>query len=129
MVLPEHVRDVVLAAITSGHERYFHLHAAVVMPDHVHLLLTPGRDDEGATYGLSQIVSAIKGRSAREVNQALGRSGHVWQPERFDRALRSHERVRAQAEYICQNPVRAGLGDAYRWLWREWVEGSAHGGE
>jgi hypothetical protein len=40
--------------------------------------------------------------------------------------VRNQEGVRQTAEYICQNPVRAGLvvdENNYRWLWREWVEG------
>jgi putative transposase len=51
---------------------------------------------------------------------------HVWQREYFDRILRSAEDIRTKAEYICENPVRAGLVervDDYPWIWREWVEG------
>jgi hypothetical protein len=50
----------------------------------------------------------------------------VWQSESFDRMLRSDENARSVAEYVCQNPARAGLvenEDAYRWLWRRWIEG------
>ena len=42
--------------------------------------------------------------------------------------LRSDEDVRKRVEYICANPVRAGLSqheDDYPWLWREWIEGAA----
>jgi REP element-mobilizing transposase RayT len=103
------------------------LHAAVVMPDHVHMLLTPGSDAKGNTFGLSQILNSIKGASSHAVNKALGRSGRVWQSESFDHVLRSDESVRGTAEYICANPVRAGVvanEDEYRWLWREWIEGA-----
>ena len=95
--------------MTFGHRVYYALHAAVVMPDHVHLLLTPLVDDTGATYGLPQIVGAIKGATSRDINRSLGQTGHVWQSERFDHVLRSDESLRARAEYICENPVRAGL--------------------
>lgn len=60
------------------------------------------------------------------MNQLLGRSEALWQTESFDHMLRSGERTREKAEYICANPVRAGLvehEDEYRWIWREWVEG------
>jgi REP element-mobilizing transposase RayT len=98
----------------------FFLHAAVVMPDHVHLLLTPWRDEEGNTYGLSEILGAIKGASAHSVNKMLGRSGSAWQDESFDHILRSDESLEAQAEHFCQNPVRKGLvarPEDYPWLW------------
>ncbi len=125
--LPERVRSLVLDGCVHSHGVRFELHAAVVMPDHVHLLLTPRRDDVGNTFPLSQIMNGIKGSAAHSVNRALGRRGHVWQSESFDRALRSDQSRRAAAEYICQNPVRAGLvasdGD-YEWIWREWIEGA-----
>lgn len=97
------------------------------MPDHAHILLTPINDERGETYGVAQIMHAIKGASAHAVNKSLGRSGRVWQPESFDHVLRSDESTRQKAEYICANPVRAGLvshEDEYPWLWRESVEGA-----
>ncbi len=100
------------------------------MPDHVHLLFTAMRDADGQDYGLSEIMRGIKGASAGSVNRLLGTAGPVWQGESFDHVLRADEGVRATAEYICQNPIRAGIvsrDDDYRWLWREWVEGAEEG--
>ncbi len=105
------------------------LHAIVVMPDHVHLVLTPLEDDEAATFGLAEIMQGIKGTAAHSINRALGRKGAVWQSESFDRVLRSTEDLRSAAEYICANPVRAGIASSegeYPYLWREWIEG-VHG--
>jgi REP element-mobilizing transposase RayT len=102
------------------------MHALVIMPDHVHMVMTPLLDDHGNTFGLAQIMNGIKGSSAHAVNRLLRRSGHVWQSESFDHVLRSDESARLKAEYVCANPVRAGLAateDDYPWLWREWVEG------
>jgi putative DNA methylase len=126
--LPARARDVVLETIIAGHGLRFALHAAVVMPDHVHILITPGTDGDGNTYGLSQIMSAVKGAAAHRVNKVLDRSGRVWQTESFDRALRRDEKIQEKAQYICANPLRAGLvssEDKYPWLWREWIEGGA----
>lgn len=98
------------------------------MPDHVHILLTPGADEHGDVFGLAQIMNGIKGASAHAVNRAIARKGRVWQEESFDTMLRSDESIRQKAEYICANPVRAGLAhheDEWPWLWREWVEGAA----
>ena len=129
--LPESVRQLVLDCACYAHGTRFELHAAVVMPDHVHMLLTPRRDPERNTYGLSQILNSIKGASSHAVNNALGRSGHIWQSESFDHVVRSDESIRGTAEYICANPVRAGLvsaEDGYPWLWREWIEGAVSEG-
>jgi REP element-mobilizing transposase RayT len=126
-VLPEAVRDAVLECCVYANGTRFALHAAVVMPDHVHVLFTPNTDSEGATFGLSQILNSIKGASSHVVNKALGRTGAVWQSESFDHGLRLEDSVRGAAEYICANPLRAGLvanEDDYPWLWREWVEGA-----
>jgi REP element-mobilizing transposase RayT len=124
--LPETVRDAVLKHCLHDHGTKLHMHAAVVMPDHVHLLFQPLRDAAGGTYGLAEIMSGIKGSSAHTVNRMLSRKGHVWEAESFDRLLRSTEQARAVAEYICANPFRAALAkdeDDYPWLWREWIEG------
>jgi len=96
------------------------LHAAVIMPDHVHLLFTGLRDADGWTFALPEILRAIKGSSARSINKLAGRSGQVWQDESFEHVLRGNESLRETVEYIRQNPVRRGLVDqpeAYEWLW------------
>jgi REP element-mobilizing transposase RayT len=126
--LPESVRRVVLDVCLAGHQWKFTLHAAVVMPDHVDLLITPARDANGNNFGLAEIMSALKGASSHKINRALKRSGHVWQDESFDHVLRSDESLRQKSLYLCDNPVRAGLverTDDYRWIWREWVEGTS----
>jgi len=119
-------RDVILRHCLHDDGKRFVLHAAIVMPDHVHLLLTPMRDPAGWPYALAAILKLIKGVSARIVNKLLGSSGPVWQDESFDHVLRSEESFEEKLEYIRQNPVRAGLvnrAEEYRWLW---VEGLAN---
>ena len=97
-----------------------HLHAAVVMPDHVHILLKPLRDPNGWPFPFVDILQCFKGTTAHRINKLLGTSGPVWEEESFDHVLRSDESLKEKAEYIWQNPVRARLvrnpGD-YRWLW------------
>jgi REP element-mobilizing transposase RayT len=95
-------------------------HAAIVMLDHVHLLLTPLQDDLGWPYGLPAILELIKGVSARSVNELSNCSGPVWQEESFDHVLRSTESFAEKLEYIRQNPVRRGFvqrPEDYLWLW------------
>jgi REP element-mobilizing transposase RayT len=118
--LPESVRDIVLRHCLHDRGTKAAIHAVVVMPDHVHLLLTPLRNAEGNLYSLVEIVQGIKSASAHSLNRALGRSGPVWQEEFFDHVLRSEESLVEKLEYVRQNAVRRGLvkkPEDYRWLW------------
>ena len=97
-----------------------HLHAIVVMPDHVHLLLTPLRDENGWPFPLVDILQCLKGATAHRINKLLHTSGPVWEEESFDHVLRSNEDLKNKCEYIRQNPVDAGLvhrPEDYRCLW------------
>ena len=89
------------------------------MPDHVHLIFAPY---EG--YELATILSRVKSVSAHDINVTTGCRGHVWQREYFDRIIRSNEDLPKKIDYICNNPVRAGLVatiDKYPWIWRSWL--------
>jgi REP element-mobilizing transposase RayT len=119
---PANARDVILQHCRHDDGKRIQLHAAVVMPNHVHLLLTPLRDGQGWPYGLPSILKLIKGVSARNVNKLLGSSGPVWQEESFDHILRSNESFQEKQDYIRKNPVRVGLVEKpqdYQWLWVE----------
>jgi len=88
------------------------IHAYVVMPNHVHVLLEP-------VVELARITKLIKGGTARAANKMLGRTGKFfWQDESFDHWIRTSaefERVRA---YIERNPVKAGLAQRPEdWKW------------
>ncbi|MGD0775909.1 MAG: transposase [Candidatus Solibacter sp.] len=92
--------------------RQFDLHAAVVMPNHVHVLLTP-------IVAPAKLMQSVKGFSAREANKILGRTGEpFWQQESYDHWVRNEREFRKIAAYIEENPVRAGLAsraEGYRW--------------
>ena len=96
------------------------LHAIVVMPDHVHLLLTPLRDASGWPFPLVNILQCLKSATAHRINKIIRSSGPVWEEESFDHVLKSDESLKEKCEYIRQNPVAAGLvqkPEDYRWLW------------
>lgn len=104
------------------------MHAFVVMPDHVHLLFTPLENDRGEPYSLTEIMKGIKGASSHSVNKLLDRRGTLWEPESFDRIVRSSNDFEYRVIYIVQNPVAAGLAKGmndYRWAWREFVQPQA----
>lgn len=102
-ILPEDARSLVLQTCLQGNGKNFRLHAGVVMPDHVHLILTPFYDADGP-ISLMEILQAIKGASAHRINRLLQRRGPVWESESFDRALRREENIDAKIDYLIGNP-------------------------
>ena len=91
----------------------YRLHAWCVMPNHVHVLVTP----LGAQT-LSAIVHAWKSFTANAANKQLGRSGSFWMTEYFDRAIRNERHFRAAVAYVEHNPVKAGFCKApEEWPW------------
>ena len=132
LILPEQARTLVLehclreGGILAGegaratHSPRIHLHAVVVMPDHVHILLKPLRNENGWPFPLVNILQCFKGATAHRINKVLGRSGPLWEEESFDHVLRSDEWLSEKCEYIRQNPVEARLvkrPEDYQWLW------------
>lgn len=102
-------RDIIFDCCLKQDGNKFKLHAAVVMPDHVHLIYSPLRREDGWSYSLPEVMKAIKGTAAWRINHLLGRTGPVWQEEFFDHVLRSNDSLVDKVDYICENPVRAGL--------------------
>jgi putative transposase len=85
----------------------FRVHEFVVMPDHVHVLLTI----DGAT-SIERAVQLMKGGFSFRAKKELGFQGGIWkrgfsEVRIMDRA--SHLRHR---DNIDDNPVRAGLADS-----------------
>jgi REP element-mobilizing transposase RayT len=118
LILTSEARDLVLQHCLR--EERVHLLAVVIMPNHVHLLLSCLRDEDGWPFPLSKIMQCLKGATAHRINRLLGSWRPVWQEESFDHVLRSHESLKEKIEYVRQNPVRAGLVERpedYPWLW------------
>jgi putative DNA methylase len=93
-------------------ERY-RLHAWCLMPNHVHVLVTPLHGNS-----LSSILHTWKSFTAKAANKALVRQGQFWEDEYFDRAIRYDEHFATAWAYIEGNPVKAGLcGVPEDWPW------------
>ena len=75
--------------------------AAMLMPDHLHVITTPTRNRE-------EKVGDFSGALKRWMRQEL-HSSWSWQPGCFDRLLRSDESLHEKWLYVQQNPVRGGL--------------------
>jgi putative transposase len=81
----------------------FLLHAFVVMPEHVHLLLTPAKD-----VTLERAVQLIKGGYSHAFGLEC-RGGEVWQRGFTDHRIRDDVDFENHRTYIHQNPVKRGL--------------------
>jgi putative transposase len=80
-------------------EGHFKLYAFVVMPDHVHFLITP----QGVT--LERVVQLIKGGFSHK----LGSNFPVWQKSFTDHRIRNRQEFDTRVEYINMNPVMARM--------------------
>jgi len=84
-------------------ERYL-LGNFVIMPNHVHAVVHPVQGHE-----LSDILHSWKSYTANKLNQVIGRTGKLWQDESFDCIVRSAAQLEKFANYIRENPEKAGL--------------------
>ncbi len=82
----------------------YRLFAWVVMPNHVHSLMT--RFEE---YELKNILHSLKSFTSHEANKLLQREGQFWIEDYFDRYIRNQEHFARTVSYIENNPVKAGL--------------------
>ena len=86
--------------------------AWVLMPNHVHLILTP-RDSDGLRRALAPTHRAYAGR----LNARRARPGHFWQG-RFGCVAMDEAHLGAALRYLALNPVRARLvAEATDWRW------------
>ncbi len=133
VTLSEAERDVVLAAIRHWDGIRWDVLAAVVMPDHVHVLVCPLPKGDGR-WDLGELVHSVKSFSAHQIakqrkKQPAGvvrpagrRSSSIWQDERYDRWMRDEDEIAEKWEYIVGNAVKAGLvalPEQYRWLYQK----------
>jgi putative transposase len=97
--------NIVVEQMLSCRDRGFYkLHAFVVMPDHLHALLTPGE-----TTTVEKAMQMIKGGSAHLMGLERPNKFPVWHAGFHDRWMRDAEEYRGSKIYIEQNPVEAKL--------------------
>ena len=80
-------------------EGHYRLHAFVVMPDHIHLLLTP------TATSLEKVIGLIKGG----FSHSIASNFPVWQRGFTDHRVRDAEDFSIRRTYIHENPVRGRI--------------------
>ncbi len=82
---------------------HYSLRAYAVMPNHVHILVTP-------FVPLPKLTKSLKGITTKRANEMLRLTGKpFWQEESYDRVVRNGQELERIQHYIEWNPVRAGL--------------------
>jgi REP element-mobilizing transposase RayT len=87
------------------------MHSFVIMPNHVHMLVTPNVPSP-------RWLGPLKGFTAHEANRMLNRCGSFWQTESYDHLVRNRDEFERIRRYIENNPVKAGLRaspEEFRW--------------
>jgi putative transposase len=84
----------------------FRVHRYVVMPDHLHVVLTPGE-----TTTLDKAVQLIKGGSSHKIGKRPGMRFPVWHAGFTEHQIRDQRDFDLHVRYIDENPVKAGLAE------------------
>src|SRR5271169_802137 len=91
----------------------YRLHAFVLMPNHLHVLLTPNN-----ATSLEKAMQLIKGGSSHEIHKQRGSRMEIWQPGFHEATVRDAADYLSKAYYTHQNPVAAGLvASPADWAW------------
>ena len=93
------IRKIIFDALIFYDGSRYRLWAFVVMPNHVHLLVSPMDGDN-----MNKIIGNIKRYTSININKAINSKGNLWQKEVFDRIVRSGEHFERIITYIKNNP-------------------------
>lgn len=121
-----HMEDAFLLALEQTRRRFdLYVFGYVVMPEHVHLLLS-----EPVAGLLPSFMQILKGKVSLQARRQAAKSAeisHFWQERYFDHNVRNHEGFVTQLRYIHRNPVKRGLCSTPQdWKWssfRAWALG------
>ena len=100
-----------------------HVYGYVVMPEHVHLLLSepqggPFKPGVGLSGHVHRLADALKSLKQGISRRLLGDAEHFWQKRYYDFNIRTYAQFVEKLRYIHRNPVKAGLCERPEdWEW------------
>jgi putative transposase len=103
------------------------VHDFVVMPDHVHLLMTVSGDTS-----IEKAVQLIKGGFSYRLKKETGYTGEIWQKGFSEVRVNDKESFARHRQYIAENPVKRGLASSpedYPYGFTYWAKQKAAGAE
>ena len=125
LIVPEQA-IIITTAFHFYNKQLYILHAYCIMPNHVHLLLEPLRQQDGRYTPISDIVRRLKGYTAKQITLKAPDTQNVWRADYFDRFIRSDRDYINTVLYILNNPVKASLiSDSRSWplsYYKGWLE-------
>lgn len=92
--------DEEIQGLCLGYGSFMHMVKYVVMPNHIHMLLTMESRPEGACPDIRYVIRLFK----RSVSRRAGTS--VWQKGFYDRIVRDDREYREIWKYIDENPMK-----------------------
>jgi putative transposase len=104
-------KDIFESALERVRRVYrFSVYGYVVMPEHVHLLVS---EPEKGT--LAEALKSLKQGVSRRL---IGGGEHFWQKRYYDHNVRNYDKFREKLRYIHRNPVQRGLcAEPGDWSW------------
>lgn len=106
IVVDDDDRRTLLAHLAAAlQEHRLALHAYVLMPNHLHLLLTPSSPD-----GIGHALQSLGRRYVAAFNRRHQRSGSLWEGRYRSHLVGGADNVLRCMRFIELNPPRAGLG-------------------
>jgi putative transposase len=94
-------------------KKRFQLHEFVIMPNHIHLLLTPAMESS-----LEKAMQFIKGGFSFRARREIPLVSEIWQASFVNHRIRDACDYKRHHDYIWDNPVRAGLcQNAEEFVW------------
>ena len=102
------IAEILISCLTSYQEKdAFLLHEFVVMPNHLHVLVTVPEE-----MTVEKAMQLIKGGFSFRAGKELGFHGEIWQRGFSDVRISDDLSFSQHRAYIDGNPVKAGLADA-----------------
>jgi putative transposase len=123
--LVDHVATLRVAFRTARHERPFAIDAIVILPDHLHAILTPPPDDNDFPGRWRRIKGYFSTRLL-ETGVAIKRRSNgelaLWQRRYWEHTIRDDDDYARHIDYIHYNPMKHGLARRVR----DWPHSSFH---
>ncbi len=96
-----------------SNELGFRLFGYCLMPDHLHVLLSPSRSGKSMDVWLQRFKSFTTNRYVK-----TGGRPPLWQRSAYDHVCRKGEAAEVVLRYIVENPIRKGLVETWpAWPW------------
>jgi len=97
--------EIVSKALLYFHNDRYRMGDFVIMPNHVHVVVTPHQD-----FPLEKILHSWKRYTSRQINLIRNETGQLWQHESYDHIVRNDEQLKRIQKYIQNNPKNLPQG-------------------